>query len=303
MCKAWFAGFDDVRCSLRCVLFPGRQAQDARHLGRYGPGEQFASCARRHSWQWHVHSWFCWLRCSSRCFLRCLRAQDAWHLVDTDQQDSYGDVGKDCVSLSLVWCSSSLPNVFMASSARIALSLSLVWCSCSCPLQFIFKVVYTLSWHRGFSNTTHRPQRTQHHTNTTRHHTTPHNNTQHHTTTQQHSLNNHTHNHHTTQPPHNTTTTHTTTTQHNHHTQNHHTHHRHTTTTHTTTTQHNHHTTQPPHTEPPHRPPPHNHHNHHNHHTPWPFWLKCLRLFPTGIFGCLGRCPGDILIKRSDTAR
>ena len=73
-------------------------------------------------------------------------------LVDTDQQDSYGDVGKDCVSLSLVWCSSSLPNVFMAPSARIALSLSLVWCSCSCPLQFIFKVVYTLSGHRGFSH-------------------------------------------------------------------------------------------------------------------------------------------------------
>ena len=35
--------------SSRCVLFPGRQAQDARHLGRFGPEEQLL---------WHVQDWF-----------------------------------------------------------------------------------------------------------------------------------------------------------------------------------------------------------------------------------------------------
>ena len=44
-------------------------------------------------------------------FLRCLHPKMFGILVGTDQQESYGDVGKDCVSLSLVWC--SLPNVFM----------------------------------------------------------------------------------------------------------------------------------------------------------------------------------------------
>ena len=28
-----------LQCSSRCVLFPGRQVQDARHLGRCGPEE------------------------------------------------------------------------------------------------------------------------------------------------------------------------------------------------------------------------------------------------------------------------
>ena len=41
----------------------------------------------------------------------------------------FGDVGKDCASLSLVWCSSSLPDADTAPTARIALSLSWVLCS------------------------------------------------------------------------------------------------------------------------------------------------------------------------------
>ena len=53
------------------VLFPGRQVQDARHLGRYGPEEQFL---------WHVQDWFHWLCCTSRCFrFPGLKAHDARH--------------------------------------------------------------------------------------------------------------------------------------------------------------------------------------------------------------------------------
>ena len=47
MCKAGFA----CLFTSRCVPLCGWQAQDARHLGRYGPGGQFSSmavaCARR----------------------------------------------------------------------------------------------------------------------------------------------------------------------------------------------------------------------------------------------------------------
>ena len=49
---AGFAG-DDLS---RCVFFCGGHAQDAWHLGRYGPEGQYV--ARRLFRQWHVHGWF-----------------------------------------------------------------------------------------------------------------------------------------------------------------------------------------------------------------------------------------------------
>ena len=32
-----------------------------------------SSCARRHSWQWHLQSWFCWVFCASCCFFSSCR--------------------------------------------------------------------------------------------------------------------------------------------------------------------------------------------------------------------------------------
>ena len=57
----------------------------------------FSSCARRHSWQGHVHSWFYWLRCSSRCFLRCRQAQMLGIWAGMEQIHSYA-VGWFCLS-------------------------------------------------------------------------------------------------------------------------------------------------------------------------------------------------------------
>ena len=42
----------------RCDPFCGGHAQDAWHLGRFGPEGQYV--ARRLFRQWHVHGWFCW---------------------------------------------------------------------------------------------------------------------------------------------------------------------------------------------------------------------------------------------------
>ena len=44
-----------------------------------------------------VHSWFYWLRCSSRCFLRCRQAQMLGILAGMEQIDSYA-VGWFCLS-------------------------------------------------------------------------------------------------------------------------------------------------------------------------------------------------------------
>ena len=53
MCLAGFPGDDS-----RCVPFCGGHAQNAWHLGRYGPEGQYV--ARRLFRQWHLHGWFCW---------------------------------------------------------------------------------------------------------------------------------------------------------------------------------------------------------------------------------------------------
>ena len=115
-----------ARCFLPCL-----QARDARHQGRYGPEGFFRQCKAWFAGFRRCPSVLLFLLVTTHLVLRSFvvfAPKMLGILVDTDQQDSYGDVGKDCVSLSLVWCSSS------------------------CPLQFIFKVVYTLSWHRGFSH-------------------------------------------------------------------------------------------------------------------------------------------------------
>ena len=62
------AGMDGYIALHAVFFFPGRQAQDARHLGRYGPGGQFTLL-----WQWHVQGGYCRLRCTSRCFLVSVR--------------------------------------------------------------------------------------------------------------------------------------------------------------------------------------------------------------------------------------
>ena len=116
MCYAGFAGYDEPRVMVPSVV-------DARHHGRYEPEGQHSSCARHRFQQWHVQGWFflvlrlavCsllyrqaqmlgilagmfqkntyavgwfyWLRCSSRCFLRCRQAQDARHHGRYEAQD------------------------------------------------------------------------------------------------------------------------------------------------------------------------------------------------------------------------
>ena len=45
---------------------------------------------RRHSWQWHEHNWFYWLRCSSRCFFvvvrpRCSASWPVWTRLTVTQ--------------------------------------------------------------------------------------------------------------------------------------------------------------------------------------------------------------------------
>ena len=50
--------FRRARYTLRCFLFPGSQAHDAWHHGRYEPNGQFQSL---------VQCWFCWWLYTSRC--------------------------------------------------------------------------------------------------------------------------------------------------------------------------------------------------------------------------------------------
>ena len=61
MYRVGFTGFGAPR-----DMFPTgvAKAQDARHLGPYGPGRQFTLL-----WQWHVQGGYCWFLCTSRCVL------------------------------------------------------------------------------------------------------------------------------------------------------------------------------------------------------------------------------------------
>ena len=54
-------------------------------------------------------------------------------LVDMDQKDSYGDVGKDCALALLGVVLEFIAECGSGADGKIALSLSWVWCSCSLP--------------------------------------------------------------------------------------------------------------------------------------------------------------------------
>ena len=79
MCLAGFAG-DDSPCAVFLICL---HAQDARHFGRYGPEGQFG---------WVLLVTILLALCSLVVFAPKMLGI----LVDMDQKDSYGDVGKDC---------------------------------------------------------------------------------------------------------------------------------------------------------------------------------------------------------------
>ena len=62
-------------CLLRYISYGWRQAQDARHHGRYGPEGQlrseFVAALVADYGGWHVFCWFCWWMQFALCSLRC----------------------------------------------------------------------------------------------------------------------------------------------------------------------------------------------------------------------------------------